>query len=177
FVLNPREELRGFLEPSLPDAELGEPHDALDGEWSADGVHGADRGAELGLRLLPLAAPGEHDGVVRAAHREDLREPPARRRLSDAVGPLRGAIEVAYAVARVHQRTEDRRSHTGVRDLVAERDRRRLVEERHARFDLTRGDERETLHRARRHLRVDRATRSRDLDAAIGESNRAFAVV
>jgi hypothetical protein len=93
------QEFRGFLQPALADAELGQP-DLCFGRLSPVRVaEPGDGGLELTFRLLPLPARDQGARVVGAADGDHQLERPPFAELPQPLAPLGGAPDVAHPLA------------------------------------------------------------------------------
>ena len=161
---------------ALAAAQHGEAHDGLRApERRASRCRSSSASHELALGVGPVAVPHEHRRVVRAAGAVDEADahPPAER--LDLAAPLRGAVVVADALARVDQVAAGPAGGRELLELAAEGGGGRLVEAAHALDHVTLVDEREPLGRQAEHLEVDVAERRRPSSRARAPSASASA--
>lgn len=138
------EQLRCLLEPSLPHAQVGQPHQRADAQPRAlpkpPQPHGLGQG---GVGLGPASRRGQHAAVVGAAEGRDGGElAPLGDRLPDP-DPLLGPGNVLRVLTGREQLAEDLLQDQEVVDLAAGHRRERLVQQQHALLDAV------TVHQAR----------------------------
>jgi hypothetical protein len=151
------EELGGLGDAALAPTQLGQPDHGLRAPVRAHRGQVGERLQELALGPGPVAVPHQHRGVVGPADPVDEADAhPAAERLHRAA-PLRRAVVVAHALARVDQVAAGPAGRRELLVLAAERGRRRLVEAAHAVGDATLVDDREPLGCEAEHLEVDDA--------------------
>ena len=125
------EELFGFLEATLADAEVREPRECAAAQRAVPEGPQSHGVGERGVGFGPAPGGGEHAAVVGAAERRHRgKVAPRRDRLADP-DPLIGAGDVLGALAGREELAEDLLQHAEVVDVAARDRRERLVEERH----------------------------------------------
>ncbi len=127
------EQLLGFLESSLHDAEIGEADEgAVAQQRALTEAPEPHRFGQRGVGLGPASGGGQHAAVVRAAERGDCRKPSAvGDRLADA-DPLIGTRDVVRVLACREELAKDLLEHHEVVDLAARHRGECLVEQQHA---------------------------------------------
>lgn len=139
---------------TLTAAELPEARHTL------SGLRGAKsqllrRAIELGLGLCPRAGQGKHHGVVVAAHAEQGSQAVSLAVLLDSLAPLRGAREVANALAAVDHPAARAGDQFGIAHLPGRRGRRGLIQRPHAPGDGAFGNASDATDRSGVHLYVE----------------------
>jgi hypothetical protein len=118
----------GLAQPALPTAKLGQPKQRLRRQSRRMPREKTVRGLQLCLGAPPVAAPGQHSGVVGATDPEEGVHLVALAEVAHALAPLAGAIPVADPLAGVDQVAERQTDRFPVAGLAGEGGGRRLVE-------------------------------------------------
>ncbi len=111
------------------------------------------------LGLNPGAAPDEHPGIVRPAHREHGPVRPALAELLQLLAPLRCALSIARLLAGIDQAAAGRACRVDVAHLASHCRDGGLVQTAHPGDDLAEIDESQSLIGQREHLDVGVAER------------------
>ena len=139
-----------LFQAALPAAQLGQAQDALEDQRGRAVLERPGGRRELGLGVVPLAAPDQHRGVVGAAEAEQLRHAPLLGEAAHRLAPLRGALDVVDALAGIDHVAADGAGEVQPGQLAGHRGGRRLIELAHPFGDLARRDPGEAGQRERR---------------------------
>jgi hypothetical protein len=128
----PGEQLLGFLQASLSDAQIGEPHERVTAQRSVSQTPQADGVGKRDIGLRPASRRGQDRAVVRVAERRDGGKPASLGDRLTRPDPLIRARDVAGVLAGPEELTEDLLRDDEIVDLAAHHRRERLVEQQHA---------------------------------------------
>ena len=151
------EQRQSVVVAALAAPQFAEAHDGVRAPRGPRRRQLLERGDQHPLRLVPLAAPGEHGAVVGLAHPRHEADVEAAAERLDLPAPLGGALEVAHPLAGGDQVAAGPACGAQVLVLAPERRGGGLVEAAHARGDLAVRHQRGALGRDREHLEVDGA--------------------
>ena len=166
----------GLVVAALAHAQLPEPDEAAAGHPGARDLEVADRGGQLGLGGDPVAAGGQHAPVGAAADAEQLARAPALGERPRDLAPLGGAGEVPDALAGRDQVAEGPALRDRQLELLARRDRRRLVEAAHPFVDVAADDGGDPLQREPHRLEVGDPELAAERRGAAGQAGRGVGV-
>jgi hypothetical protein len=139
------EERCGFLQPSLPAAQLAETCTSVGrhaGPADRELVAGA---GQFAFGFVPRAAPHADRRVLRPTDGEQRFQSPLATVFLDAVAPLHGARVIAGAIAGANQVTAGERNQQTIRQLAGEDCGTDLIELAQSFADAPGGDEGEPM--------------------------------
>ena len=166
------EQPAGLGEVALPATQPSQPHGGGRRQRGPSGTQVGHRTLQLLLSGRPIPAGGEHLAIGGAANPEEVPGVPGRRPAVQGAAPLLGAPEVADLGAgrdRVAQRPTRRGR---LDELLANRQRRRLVQPSQALLDRSRRHQRAAEDRERDHLNPDIRDAARDVERRTRQSSQ-----
>ena len=149
---------------ALPHTQPAEPDGGRRSERGARRAQILHRAEKLLLGRRPIAAGREHLAVGGAADAEEVPRLPDRRPRVQRAAPLRGAPEVADVRARRDRVAQRPARRGGLSELLADRQRRALIEPSQPLLDRARRDERTPEQRERDDLDADVPDAARELE-------------